>query len=596
MLQFVFADLLSLFIGGENVTEEGSIDPLSLTPEGHDELLDDEAKGDDEDINMSYEEDGPVADLASILEELLKNLEMDSHRRLSSSMSADVEDYGTATFLDLSSVCFPNLLITGEGKKTNMRSAAVQATVHMRQQRRTQPWLRFCLGLMATKDEMGLLRADGTGVEKFIFPKNLGHGVFESIRLSLGILLATDQELGQHPSFYLRSVTKFRPTIPSTPTNFPDIPHRLISREVNWIILQEEKLHGKHLFDRAPTVFYVKHLIEDRGSLVGRCTRVWCVYQEVFNSDPLFNRYRNVLPAGSCVMKGPYALKAYNADMSFEAYEQDVLVKIMDQHRTKPLDGVLLPTHVWHFGDILTLVRGLTQDNCPSTISLDRIKNSQEVFTVSALKRTLSQFETIEEFYGAIIGVLQGIESLEAIKIIHRDISFGNIILNKEIYCDTDRELEWIDVDGVDGKPSRVALLRRETVDIGTVGGLHDLDMATYIPETVFIKRLEWPHASIQTQNVTSSKPVSTVQQELVRESRITDALPLWSTTRNKTLKRIHWDMLASFHEQLWIYMENIGVHISTPFRDNEEVRPSSIRAVLQKILESLDMDSEIPA
>ncbi|KAG6870615.1 hypothetical protein C0992_012871, partial [Termitomyces sp. T32_za158] len=160
---------------------------------------------------------------------------------------------------------------------------------------------------MATKDKMGMLRADAIGVEECVFPKNIGHGVIESIRLSLGILLATDQELGQHPSFFLRSVTgpnntkavnkkhetgeddngrsskKMRRAsriIPSTPTNSPDPPKCLTFRQVNWITLDKEKLHGHRLSDPTPTNFYVKHLIEDRGSLVGRCTRVWCVYQE----------------------------------------------------------------------------------------------------------------------------------------------------------------------------------------------------------------------------------------------------------------------------------------------------------------------------
>ncbi|KAG6897971.1 hypothetical protein C0993_007202 [Termitomyces sp. T159_Od127] len=352
--------------GGQN-NEEGLIDSLSFTPEGHDELLDDvtngkyNAKEDDEDMNISSEAEDSSDDLLLQLKEILENLKTDSsHRVLSSSVSADVEDY--------------------EGKQTDMRSATVQATVYIRQQRRTQPWLRFCLGFMATKDKMGLLRADATGVEECIIPKNIGRGVIESIRLSLGILLATDQELEQHPSFYLRLVTKStaepttvaadntRPAvddhndrspkkmrsqtsgsvpsmaIPSTPTKSPDPPQCLTFREVNWIILHEGKLHGQHLSNRAPTIFYVKHLIEDRGSLVGRCTRVWCVYQEVLNSDPILDRYRNVLPAGSCVMKGPYALKAYNADMFSEAYEQDILVKSMDLHRLKPFDGVLLPT------------------------------------------------------------------------------------------------------------------------------------------------------------------------------------------------------------------------------------------------------------
>ena len=62
---------------------------------------------------------------------------------------------------------------------------------------------------------------------------------------------------------------------------------------------------------------------------------------------------------------------------------------------------------------------------------------------------------------------------------IHRDISFGNIILNKEIYCD--QELQLIDVEQDDAQQVQVALIRRRNVDIQTIGGLHDLDMVAYI-------------------------------------------------------------------------------------------------------------------
>ncbi|KAG6855199.1 hypothetical protein C0995_006732, partial [Termitomyces sp. Mi166 len=71
------------------------------------------------------------------------------------------------------------------------------------------------------------------------------------------------------------------------------------------------------------------------------------------------------------------------------------------------------------------------------------------------------------------------IESLEAINI-------GNIILNDEIYRDTDKECEWIDTEQKNGQQARIALIRRDSVDTGTHGGLHDLDMAAYIPKMTF--------------------------------------------------------------------------------------------------------------
>ncbi|KAG6882298.1 hypothetical protein C0993_011188, partial [Termitomyces sp. T159_Od127] len=190
--------------------EEEMISPLSFTPEGSDELLDDVihgkytgAKG-DEDVDISSTEDESRDALSRQLKDLLNALHDISDNGNQALLPVEVKDYSVARFLDLSWVSFPNVLIAGEGKHTDMRSAINQAMVYMRQQRRTQ-WLRFCL-LMITKDKMGLLRADATGVEECVFPKNIGRGVIESIRLPLGILVATDQELGRHPSFSLRSV------------------------------------------------------------------------------------------------------------------------------------------------------------------------------------------------------------------------------------------------------------------------------------------------------------------------------------------------------------------------------------------------------
>ncbi|KNZ77649.1 hypothetical protein J132_04684 [Termitomyces sp. J132] len=513
--------------------EEDEIGPLSFTPEGDDELLSDVCNTEDsanvgEDTDSSSAEEESIGDLSLRLKNLLETLKAKDTSSRCDSVLADIKQYDNATFLDLSAVCFPNVLIAGEGKQTDMKSAIVQATVYMRQQRRTQFWLRFSLGLMATKDKLGLLRADATGVEECIFPKNIGRGVIESIRLSLGILLATDEELGQHPSFSLRSVTimnaKYkgddsttalgdkRPAdddndneraskkrrsktfgeIPSTPTKYPHQPKQFTSREVNWITLDKEKLHGRPPSDKTPTTFYVKYLVEDRGSLIGRCTRVWCVYQEVFKSDSILEKYE--VPKDSRVFKGPYALKAYNADIYSEAYEQDILFKVMNH--PDPIKGVLMPTDVWYLGQVLTLVRGLTQEECPQAIDPNKVNHRQEIFTVSAFKRTLSQFETMKEFYEAIIGVLQAIAFLESLGIIHRDISFGNIILNEEIYCDTDKECQWIEVEW-DARPARVALIRREFVDIHTIGGLHDLDMAAYIPKTLYT--LDSPTISFMT-------------------------------------------------------------------------------------------------
>ncbi|KAG6871328.1 hypothetical protein C0995_005991 [Termitomyces sp. Mi166 len=271
----------------------------------------------------------------------------------------------------------------------------------------------------------------------------------------------------------------------STPSGSPSPPQRFTYREVDWITLDKESLHGQFPSDDAPTLFYVKYLIKDGGSLVGRCTRVWCVYQE------------STMPA---------------------AYEQDILADVMNRQKTP--QGVLLPTHVWHLGEILTLVRGPTQ--APS-----KVKNRQEIFTISPLKRTLSQFATAEEFYGAIIGALRAIDSFEATNVIHRDVSFGDITLNPETCVATDEECQSVIVD-LNGKTIRIVLIRRDPFDIGTVGGLHDLDMAACTPEPQLEERKLPDILESSEAPVTLNLPLSNVKPKPHRDWR-TGTLPFMS-------------------------------------------------------------------
>ncbi|KAG6876198.1 hypothetical protein C0993_004966 [Termitomyces sp. T159_Od127] len=228
----------------------------------------------------------------------------------------------------------------------------------------------------------------------------------------------------------------------------------------------------------------------------------------------------------------------------------------------------------------------------------------------------------------------------------HHDISFGNIIINEEIYCDTNKDFEWIYVD-----LDRVALVRRETVDIGASGGLHDLDMAAYIPETVFIQQSKRPPANTPQVGTLPFMSIGLLLggQHAVLDDRLPNSFPnappplchrwpgalkkwtdsvakdmddlgsnksnfflsdddhwfnaiknnalsLWSTsTGNKTLKWNHWDMVATFHKQLWVRKEVPVGRKDVPLQTNIRATPLTIRMALQKTMDSLDMSSEIP-
>ncbi|KAG5649917.1 hypothetical protein H0H81_001495 [Sphagnurus paluster] len=263
---------------------------------------------------------------------------------------------------------------------------------------------------------------------------------------------------------------------PRSSEAYPQYPSMYRYLEVNIITLDNFYIHTdstKNVQKDQKTRYYVKYLLEDRGSLVGRCTRIWCVYEEVVGATKDKLAKENKLDVARPIFIGPYALKFYYADINTEAYAG----KFFEDAAKKKIQHVLLPTKVWYLGKIMNIVRGLKEGDAIPNVAL---RDREEIATISALKRTLDQLETPYEFYGAIIGVLKAIESLAEANIIHRDISPGNILLDNEKYTDA-KPFKEIQIK-IDDKIAEAFLVLRPPVKLNAIGGLHDLDMAATIP------------------------------------------------------------------------------------------------------------------
>ncbi|KAG5635123.1 hypothetical protein H0H81_012383 [Sphagnurus paluster] len=522
LLKFVeeFAPKLAApYVAGVFDQEETSF----LTP---DEVLEPALFIDEDgpDITASSDEDDASEDIAysdllKILKEIHIGLEQDQLSPPEWAIDA-IREYSDSRHLDMAHVCFPNINVPGETKEKRMLNSALQAIVYMRQQRRTQSWRRFGLGLMTTKDKVGLLRADPTGIEQCILPKNTAHGIIEIIRLTLGLLVANETEFGTHPC--CTSFREVETPVPATHTPEPPettaeesdlfssvgkkrsganlgdtaaakkqrtsgkqhskaksehvpYPTRYFHVELNTITLDHSKIHTGPHNAAQHTHYYVKYLLEDRGSLVGRCTRIWCVYEELTGVEKAELAEEHQLDDAQPIFLGPYALKIYTADIHTEAYTQEIFKKVSG----KNIPCVLLPKRVWYVGKVLDVVRDLSEDDKINGVTL---RDREEIFTVSDLKRTLDQFANPYEFYGAIIGVLKGIEALADIGIMHRDISPGNIVLDDELEVGSQGLVQDVEIALDDkNKAEKVILLRRNPVKLGDVGGLHDLDMASSI-------------------------------------------------------------------------------------------------------------------
>ncbi|KAJ7863197.1 hypothetical protein B0H13DRAFT_2070959 [Mycena leptocephala] len=386
------------------------------------------------------------------------------------------------THLDMTRFCWPEIELTAEAKLSDLTNAILQELVYMRQQRRTQPWMRSILGLVITTKVVGVLRADTLGVEQCTFDRTCSRGVLDSIRICLGVVRSSALQRGQHEVFELyhtrtlgpphlkpnsgSSKTKLSKTAKSDVDVFSaeDPMVEYLHRTIRLITLRGNRLHYSQDGTRPDTRFYVHHLVQDNGSLVGRCARIFCVSRETESEGDVRN------------FVGPYALKLYNADCGSECFKDDLIQLARDAQ----VKNVLLPTWEWYYDDALSargfppeVVKTYTdaQAAVPNVAS-----NRQEVFAQTDLKRLLVQSADYNEFAKAFIDFVEGIASLAEKDLLHRDLSIGNVLLSKDISCSPSFLSDAVASAQVILGTSVTFTQRTLEQRIG--GLLHDLDMA----------------------------------------------------------------------------------------------------------------------
>jgi hypothetical protein len=185
--------------------------------------------------------------------------------------------------------------------------------------------------MVITTKEIGILRADSLGVEQSTFQKDSSRGVLDIVRICCGLARSTAIHRGQHESFHLHDTTTLAPPHlkPSSPDPFiaKEAEMKYTHRAVRFITLKGDRIHYPQN-ETQDVTFYVHSLLQDNGSLVGRCPRIFCVSREVGGDGAT----RSFI--------GPYALKTYYADHESECYKED-LIAVARQAQVKKL---LLPT------------------------------------------------------------------------------------------------------------------------------------------------------------------------------------------------------------------------------------------------------------
>jgi hypothetical protein len=331
------------------------------------------------------------------------------------------------TGLMLQRVSWPGIELSGEAKISDRHGAVKQLLAYTRALRRTQAWRYFTIGLVATSSHCGLLRADPLGVEQCLVPNASSHGVLELIRIALGITQSSGFDLGRHPAFTLRDVeVRSQPAnlTPKAKETIKAFPTKLLSREAEFVTIQPQPKQPRQEDDHqhftssacpfAPaTTYFVHHLMEDRGSLTGRSTRVFVVSREA-TPDPTTGRRQFV---------GPFALKMHYAIQKSSCFKHRIVERAA---AGEELIHVLIPSRyvhqlrhepfsnesfrMWYQGDVLRQVRHLTSAQIAeeSTLSTVLKWNREEMFSESVLQPSLPDCADWGEFVQAIRGVFRG--------------------------------------------------------------------------------------------------------------------------------------------------------------------------------------------
>ncbi|KAH7890257.1 hypothetical protein F5I97DRAFT_1834016, partial [Phlebopus sp. FC_14] len=98
---------------------------------------------------------------------------------------------------------FTMIRLSGECKTSDHNAGATQVQRYMRGTRRSQPWQRFITAMNVTKQSIGFMRGEGTGIERVCLELKHGRSSLEFGRLLLGIALADEETFGKSCHFEL---------------------------------------------------------------------------------------------------------------------------------------------------------------------------------------------------------------------------------------------------------------------------------------------------------------------------------------------------------------------------------------------------------
>ncbi|KAJ3510305.1 hypothetical protein NMY22_g16013 [Coprinellus aureogranulatus] len=432
--------------------------------------------------------------------------------------------------VDSSRINWAGLVATGEVRRKDPNDSMLQEFIYMERQRLAQPYLRYVPGFTCTRFECAFLRSDAMGTEECRLKKSHGWGVMDKLEEEVHAeeSFVRNYETERQPNYErelsevsiciqggdfpqanatLQSGSLLRSsTTDSAEGGSPVSGSACNKRKANSKLQPQGKRAKalrelrarKAIFVTIPdaanpakkTRFYLDYIAVNRGGLAGRATRVWCVYQEILEVQAARDAIRHedlqealeALETKGRVFVGPYALKLQNVDMQSAYYKDDVqaIIKAKAEEDPEGSRFVLIPQSIWKGAKILDAIRGLkSKEDVPARV-VEHVYERQEVFSLSLYKRTPKHYKSFAEVGNAVSDVFQAILWLDKHRIVHRDISIGNVLLNQE------EPTSFVAPRIVEADDESILLCRRQPSQLaGVYGLLHDLDMAYIRPDVV---------------------------------------------------------------------------------------------------------------
>jgi hypothetical protein len=233
--------------------------------------------------------------------------------------------------------------VTGEARLFQKGAAINQALVYMRALRLAQPWRCFVIGLTINKTEIGIIRADPNGAEQCFVDHSSLRGMIEMVRMTLGMMMASDQDLGHHPWMELGTISRAKNLEAERQQSSGSNKKQKVEFEhqvVQYINIPASASHhpslapdDSRILDCPSARYFVHEFLEDRGSLVGRCSRLFVVSRQV--KPPADTVPRSSAPH----FEGPYILKMFYAEITSSCVD----THIMEDIKKHKLKHVLLP-------------------------------------------------------------------------------------------------------------------------------------------------------------------------------------------------------------------------------------------------------------